>query len=97
MQGFPKYLNSKADYLYIRDNFPKDKWQPFFQSLLDDHIQWFNTGEIAGEGVTDDTHKVVANEMNGETHKYQYELKEDVNCVLYRLGFTVEEVEKLLL
>lgn len=97
MQGFPKHLNSKADYLYIRDSFPKDKWQPYFQSLLDYRMQWFNTGEITGEGVTDDNHKVVINANNGETHKYQYEVKEDANCTLYRLGFTIEEVEKILL
>lgn len=30
MIGFPKHLNSKADYLYIRENFSKDKWKPYY-------------------------------------------------------------------
>jgi hypothetical protein len=100
MVGFPKHLNSKDDYLYVKDNFPAEQWKPAFQELLNDRLQWFNTGTIAtGQiGVTDSTHKIVTVEAMGDmpAANYQYELKEDPNCDLLRLGFTVAEVQAIL-
>lgn len=96
MIGFPKHLNSKADYLFVKDNFPSTQWEPAFQALLGERLQWFSKGKITNDGVTDATHRVVINELNGETEKYQYELTEDPNCDLLRLGFTVAEVESIL-
>lgn len=96
MKGFPKWLNSKADYLYVKDNFPKEQWEDKFQALLDDRLSWFNIGEITNDGITDDTHKVVVSENMGESKKYQYELRENPDCTMYRLGFTVDELEALL-
>ena len=96
MLGFPKHLNSKADYLFIKNTFPREKWETTFKASLDERLQWFNVGKITDTGLTDSTHKVITNDMNGETVKYQYELREDQNCSLYRLGFTVEEVEGII-
>lgn len=96
MMGFSKWLNSKQDYLYVKDNFPKQQWVDKFQSLLDERLAWFNLGEIADDGITDETHKVVENEIDGAFVKYQYELKENPGSTLYRIGFTVDEVNKIL-
>lgn len=100
MKGFPKYLNTKADYEYIKENFPKEQWQPHWQSLLDERKNWFPTGQVESEeaGITDDTHKVVKYEdMDGGTATYtQMELQDDPHCTLFQLGFTVEEVEAAL-
>ena len=55
MVGYPKYLNTKDDYEFVRKNFPKDMWQSAFESLLDTRRDWFNEGEITGTGITDET------------------------------------------
>lgn len=96
MRGFPKHLNSKADYYYIKENFPASKWKPHWQQLLDERFGWFWTNDLesAEEGITDDTHKVVENKgTDGTTTYAQYELKENPDAKIFRIGFTVEEVE----
>lgn len=100
MVGYPHTLNTKEDYLFVKANFPKEKWLGDFQDLLDSMYQWYNVGMIAdaSDGVTDDTHKVVINEDRGTSTKtyYQYEKKLDENCKLLRLGFTEAEVKAAL-
>lgn len=98
MDGYPKHLNSKADYLYLRENFPKEQWLPCFQALLDERLQWFNSGKINDEGVTDATHKVVEqiDQQDNSVTKYQYVLREHESCKMNQLGFTVEEIQKIL-
>ena len=96
MVGYPKNLNTKEDYEFVRKNFPKEDWQKDFQYLLDTRMDWFNVGALEeGEhGVVDDTHRVVTDEQTEE--KYQYEYKEDPNCRLETLGYTIDEVNKIL-
>lgn len=95
MVGYPKNLNTKQDYLYVMQNFSKDVWENDVKKLLENLKNWFNTGEIIeGNGITDDTHKVYIDEETGK--KYQYEYKDDPNCKLRQLGFTVDEVNKFL-
>jgi hypothetical protein len=99
--GFPKHLNTKQDYLYIKEHFPEEQWLPEFQRLMDDRMAWLNIGQLAseGDGIVDETHRVVT--VGGEeegvpVQYYQYEYKEDSNCKLFRLGFTVAEVEEVI-
>lgn len=100
MVGFPKHCNTKEDYLYVQEHFPREQWEPVFQALLDERLAWLNTGKLKSvDGVTNKTHKVVT--VGGEEdgtplQHYQYEFKEDENCKLFRVGFTVEEVQLLL-
>nr|DAK69332.1 MAG TPA: Class III extradiol dioxygenase [Caudoviricetes sp.] len=94
MVGYPKYLNTKEDYEFVRKNFPKENWSSAFQSLLDTCFEWFNEGEIVGDGVTDDTHKVVTDEQSGA--KYQYVYKENPNCRMKQLGYTEDEIKAIL-
>ncbi len=97
MVGYPKFLNTKEDYEFVRANFPKEQWQPDFEALLNERYEWFNLGEIEGEGVADDTHKVVEDKRDDETViRYQYEYKENENARIYRLGYTVDEVKAIL-
>lgn len=97
MVGYPKFLNTKEDYEFVRANFPKEEWESDFKALLNERYEWFNLGEIEGEGVTDDTHKVVEDKQDdGTITRYQYEYKENENARIYRLGYTVEEVESIL-
>lgn len=46
------------------------------------------------EGLTDDTHKVVADEKEGK--RYQYERRASPTCKLFMLGFAENEVRELL-
>lgn len=97
MVGYPKFLNTKEDYEFVRVNFPREQWESDFKALLNERYEWFNLGEIEDEGVTDDTHKVVEDKRGDETVvRYQYEYKENENARIYRLGYTVEEVEGIL-
>ena len=101
MKGKPKHLNSKEDYLYAREHYEESFWRPQFQALLDGRWCWYYVSDLesAEAGVTDDTHKVV--EMtnsgeSGETKYAQYELRENPTAKIFRIGFTVEEVEALM-
>lgn len=93
-------LNTKTDYFYIKEHFSDEVWRPKFQSLLDNKMNWLNTGKLADgeDGITDDTHKIIENknEEGVVVERYQYEYKEDSNCRLFKLGFTVQEVEGIL-
>ncbi len=93
MVGFPTALNTKADYEYVRKNFPAEQWKPVYQALLDTMYEWFNTGTTDTE-TNDDTHKVVTDQQTGK--KYQYEKKLNPDCKLMRLGYTESEVKEIL-
>lgn len=94
MVGFPKFLNTKNDYEYIRKNFPDEEWKPVYQNLLDTMYAWFNVGVILDYGITDDSHKVVIDEQNNK--RYQYEKRINENCKLLRIGYTEEELKAII-
>lgn len=94
MKGLPKNLNSKEDYIYAKNNFPEEYWKKEFQNLLDNRFGWFYVEDLESEkGINDDTHKVVEDKDTGYT---QYELRENPDAKIFKLGFTVEEVEEML-
>ena len=100
MKGLPKTLNSKQDYLYLKENTSKEYYVPFFQELLDSRFGWYFEKYIEKEeGIEDDTHKVVEENNMGESEeiKYaQYVWKENENAKIFRIGFTVEEVQEII-
>jgi len=101
MRGFPKVLATKQDYLFAKENFPKAQWLPAFQSLLDERIKWITTAKLedGDKGITDVTHRIVEikDDRTGVVQqRYQEEFTEDVNCKLLRIGFSVDEIEKLI-
>lgn len=98
MKGLPKTLNNRQDYLYLKENTGKPYYAPLFQALLDSRFDWFfdKPLENKSDGIEDETHKIVENTM-GETPTFaQYVLQENKAAKIYKLGFTVKEIEKIL-
>ena len=104
MKGFPKHLNSKYDYYYIKENFPAKKWKPKWQLLLDERYRWLDTGTLEKEedGIVDDTHRVSSytttdTETGEEKTVYvQQEYTKNPGADFWRMHFTEEEVLKAL-
>jgi len=98
MVGYPKHLNTKEDYYFVKDDFPKEQWAKDWQALLDSVNDWFFVKELKqGEiGIADDTHKVVVDVQTEPSKSYQYEYKANQNCKLFTIGMTIDEVEKAL-
>lgn len=101
MVGFPKHLNTKEDYEYVRANFPKAEWEGHFQALLDNMNDWFFDRYLEdGEtGVTDSTHKIIEEQSTteGETAKRaQYIYRYNPTCTLASIGYTEAEVRAIL-
>lgn len=100
MIGYPKTLNTKEDYEYVRANFPKEEWQGEFQNLLDTVYEWFNMDALADgdAGITDDTHKVTEDKREDMTTvtRTQWEYKENPDAKIFKLGYTVDEVKAIL-
>lgn len=104
MKGFPKHLNSRADYEYIRANFPREKWLQYWKDLLKDRYASYNVGELKSkaDGIEDATHRIVeCTEKDMETQKdvtkyYQFETRENPASDFMRLHFTEEEVKKAI-
>ena len=102
MRGTPKHLNTKADYMNVINDasIPDSYWRGKLQALLDTRHDWFFVSALnsAEAGITDATHKVVvSNDTDGDGVTYsQYELRENPNSEMHRLGFIEEEVVMLL-
>ena len=99
MKGFPKRLNSKFDYYYIKEHFPKEQWIPCWKALLNNTKNWFFTKELQKkeEGISDENHKVIeSTDEKNVTHYLQYELKDDKSCDMHRLGFTESEIKAVI-
>ena len=101
MRNYPNTLQTKEDYDYVRQNFPKEKWQSDFQALLDGQKDWFFVKELAdGEiGQSDNTHKIEIQQdyTEGEKSKrYQFELRYNPDCKLAQIGYTEAQVRAWL-
>ena len=100
MRGYPKHLNTKADYLYVIEQFPKEDWKKDLQDLIDSSKDWITTGEVASiaKGKTDETHRVLEEiDEESKTTKYlQQELQEIPTAKIFKLGFTIKEVQSYL-
>lgn len=92
MRGFPKFLNTKQDYLNCLTMFPEET-KKALQTLLDNRFNWFDVA-ILEEDVTELAVNQRIIEADGE--KMLQEEKEDPNARIFLLGFTVEEVEELI-
>jgi len=99
MIGYPTHLNTKADYKYIREHFPKEKWLPHFQALLATKDNFFavKTLDEKAAGIESKTKKV-AEQENGDDilERVQLELKPDPNSKLLKIGFSVADIESAL-
>lgn len=98
MRNFPKYINNKLDVENLLVDSPVET-KAYLQSLIDTKDNWFPTGALATAiGVTDATHKVHENKGLDDVITYtQYELREDPNGTIFRLGYaSVAEAIALL-
>jgi hypothetical protein len=100
MRGFPKFFNTKQDVLNVIEEYPTET-KAFVQRLLDERKDWITTKklETGEEGTTDATHRIqeLKDDRTQEViERYQEEYKDDPNCKLFRLGFTVEEAQALI-
>lgn len=105
MRGFPKYTDiaTKFDVENVKGLFPKET-KAFLESLRDDRFIWVDNGPVTkDEGVTDETHKVVEVQTNptesGEEptkELHQLTLIEDVNARVFRMGYTLNEINDLI-
>ena len=91
MIGNARYLNTRYDYEYVKEN--QENWKDYYQELYDSRLIWDNV-ELVGDGITDATHRLIQSQDEEENPiTIQQELLLDVNCKLFRLGFTVDEIE----
>ena len=106
MQGYPKSLNTWADVEYVVANFPREQWEADIKNLINDENVniWVPVGDPLAEGdegVTDDTHKVVADKQIADdpdpetgamkTVRMQYEKQPHITCMLGRMKFCETE------
>jgi len=94
MKGYPKHLNTKKDYEYVRNNFSKRKWEKDFTTLLESEKAWQVTKTLKKdeEGLDDKIHKVI----EAEDTRVQMGLKVDPNSRMKQLGYKKADVEKIL-
>lgn len=99
MKGFPKTFNTKRDVELCLETWP-DMTKDFLQRLKDSRYTWLidHKMNVEDTGVEDETHTVskVYDEDGNIVEKYQMVWDEDPNARMFRLGYTVKEVDTLL-
>ena len=93
MKGYPKTIATRHDLDVALDAEPTLAKQ-YLGMLIDERMVWV---PVEMQELEDDTHKiVVGKDHDGNETRQQFELIEDTNCKLFRLGLTVEEVEAMI-
>ena len=111
MRGFPKYsdISTKYDVENLKGTFPKET-KKFLETIMNDRFIWVTTGtlERKEDGITDETHRVIEvyedipdDEIEGKLNRVitgyaQQEFIEDSNARMFRMGYTLEEIEILI-
>ena len=99
MRGVPKWFNTVEDVLNsMQDN--KEATKAALKEMLDARMVWFPVGKVVGdgEGITSTSAKVIPmkDDMTGEEYLMQYELREDENALMFKIGLTVKKINELL-
>lgn len=104
MRGVPKTFGTEQD---IINSMAEDQQatKAKLRDLLAGRFAWFAVRKLAdGEaGLEDATHKVVAQrsgmgpEDEGPKERWQYELQEDANAFMFKIGLTVDKINSYLL
>lgn len=97
MKGFSTVLETKNDYLNSLELYP-EQTRKALKSLYADRYIWMKERELEEEekGIENDTHRVFEEGEGDEKKRYQYVKKVDSKARVYRLGFTDNEIQKLL-
>ncbi|RUM41394.1 MAG: hypothetical protein DSY80_08945 [Desulfocapsa sp.] len=93
MNGYPKHLNTKADYEYIEKHYP-DEYEEEMRKLWNTKDNYFAVRTLGGNeiGINDERMKVVESIANdGTIERVQMRLEQDPNSKMVRLGFSVNE------
>lgn len=97
MQGQPKWFNTRYDLEQWRKIAGDAAYKTALQGLYEGSKIWVTTEEnIEGDGITDDTHRVIDTQdpETNEIIKCQQELVVDKNSFFFKkIGFTPEEFE----
>lgn len=105
MVGFPKVLNSKEDYYYVKEHFDKSLWLPAWEYLLNESKDWFFDKYLSSEeeATNDSTHTHYLTESQNDgtpvdaDKKYtQLVYRTNETAKLFRIGFTEEEVKNVI-
>lgn len=93
MRGFPRTITTKNDIQNLLQLYP-DETREVLRQLLDTRFVWRSTGAITegAAGIQDAVRRVMRTESGLE----QFELVEDENAKIFRMGFSVAEVEEML-
>ena len=100
MRGFPKVLNSRQDYENIISDFGYTaKVKRAYQGLLNTAEKYEFDKELAAE--SDRTgpapeYKVMTQEEEGTEKIVQFKLVDNPNGKIFRLGFTIDEVQEVI-
>ena len=99
MRGIPKWFNTVEDVMNSME-VNKEATKAKLQEMLDGRFSWFQTKVLTAKekGIEDETHKVVTQQDmdGGGEERWQYELREDPNAWLFRIGLTVEKTNELM-
>lgn len=100
MNGFPKHINNRFDLDYCSEHFPNETYE-YLKDVLDHKDNWFPTKTLENvkDGIEDASHKVIEHKDNdgNVTEIVQFELMEDLNGTIYRLGFNSSDEANLYL
>ena len=93
MKGYPKTIATRHD-LDVAISAEPALAKQYLRTLIEERMVWV---PVEMQDLEDDTHKIVVNkDMDDNEMRQQYELVEDQNCKLFRLGLTVSDAEKLI-
>lgn len=103
MRGCPRTFATKQDYLNGIKTYPEET-KAALRRLIAGRFEFVQTAELADgeEGIEDESHQIVtSSETDSETgatviKRIQLEKRESENAKLFRLGFTLEEAQKLV-
>lgn len=106
MRGFPKYTDiaTKHDVNNLKDIFPNET-KKFLETLRNDRFIWIDSGTLQSveEGTIDETHNVVEVLVNPTSEEeeptkelHQLVLAEDTNARVFRMGYTLNEINDLI-
>lgn len=99
MRGVAKWFNTEQDIINCMA-VDKEATKARLRELLDGRFAWFPDKVLkkGAAGIEDDTHKVVTMQADngGIEERWQYDLREDPNAWIFRIGLTVEKINELL-
>jgi len=100
MRGFSKVLNSRQDYENIVNDFGYTaKVKRAYQGLLNTAKKYEFDKELAAESDRtgpEPEYKVMTQEEKGTEKIVQFKLVDNPNGKIFRLGFTVQEVQEVI-